>query len=411
MILIKNRKGVDEMNVRSYFTVFILALAQWVFSEEWVLDPALFETRFGSEISGCEFQEVLREEGVEIQFAQPMDLVLWKGKRTAIFLAVAPLVPYHLWVGISGQHSLDGCSSDDFEELAEAVWKARKALKETLGADAFLIFATDAPRTGKGCAGAGVEILPCISEGRAMDACEKTLLNDYMLFNRFCLREAIESEEAVAALRRALPELTPAVEPETPQGDWVQKIIRHQEALRQSLATIHAELAASGALRSGKLPLPLEEDGSVLENRINSFRCAFCEPKVIERQTVAEWKGVYVLMNHKPFSPFGNFLILPKRHQCGFDLAKEEAVPFWEAAVKIKRMLQEACPSGEVILYVQDGPAMGQTVPHTHMHVYVIPSPLKLHLTGIQHIRNRRPVIDEAEMRKACESHKNLFPD
>ena len=140
-----------------------------------------------------------------------------------------------------------------------------------------------------------------------------------------------------------------------------------------------------------------------------SINALFVIAKVIEKQIVSDWKGIQILMSHKPISPYGNFLILPKRHQCAWDLTREEAVASFEAVIALKKMFLETIGSNDWICYIQDGPAVGQTVPHTHIHFYILPDPLKSAISGLQHIHNQRPILSYEEMRTNCEKIKPLF--
>jgi diadenosine tetraphosphate (Ap4A) HIT family hydrolase len=66
------------------------------------------------------------------------------------------------------------------------------------------------------------------------------------------------------------------------------------------------------------------------------------------------------------------------------------------------RGLQELFKGSNWVFYVQDGPVAGQTVPHTHIHFYPIPSRAKLAMSGLQHMRNQRKVLSEQELRASC---------
>jgi hypothetical protein len=96
----------------------------------------------------------------------------------------------------------------------------------------------------------------------------------------------------------------------------VAKTHAHPEALHQSLQSIHDALIQSGALLEGEMPPLPPNMEKIHEIQIDFDKCAFCNPKVIQKQIICEWKDLYILMSHKPNSPYGNFLILPKRHQC-----------------------------------------------------------------------------------------------
>ncbi len=273
-----------------------------------------------------------------------------------------------------------------------------------------MIFTTEEPRIGKGSF-LEIGIIPSgFGKSRGvMDAVEKNALNEYVFYNQFSKQSVIQSPKTIAAIREKLQDLQPAVQPEIPQGRWTQKLTHHREALHQNLQSIHDTLAELGALIDGEMPpLPIKED-AVHEIQIDLDRCAFCNPKVIEKQIVCDWGDIQILMSHKPTSPSGNFLILPKRHQCAWDLTKEEAIASFEAVIALKKLVLESAESNHWICYIQDGPAVGQTVPHTHIHFFLLPDPLKYAISGIQHIHNQRPILSYEEMRTACEEIRPLL--
>jgi diadenosine tetraphosphate (Ap4A) HIT family hydrolase len=389
----------------------LLAFVDFLGASTWTLNRNVLEERLPPGVTTEELIRVLQNEDIEVHFETQPDLTLWKGKWTSISLSPSPFAPYHLWIAIDGRHTLHECTTDELAELYAAIWKARKAVSDTTGADGFMIFTTEEVRNGKGSASVGVEIVPSGFGGSQgiMDAVEKNALNDYVFYNQFSIRRVSQSPKTIAAIREKLQTIEPSIQIEQIQQHCSQKLLHHKEALHQNLQSIYDILAQMGALIEGEMPpMPLTEE-HVHEIQIDLHKCAFCNPKVIEKQIVCDWKQVYVLMSHKPVSPYGNFLILPKRHQCAWDLTKEEAIASFEAIIALKKMFLETMGSNHWICYIQDGPTVGQTVPHTHIHFYILPDPLKSAIAGLQHIHNQRPILTYEEMRASCEKTKPLL--
>ncbi|MBI3508503.1 MAG: HIT domain-containing protein [Chlamydiia bacterium] len=393
------------------FALFLLGLATIANAATWVFDRDILEQRLPLGVTIEELTSVLENEGVEVCFKEQEDLVLWRGTRAFISLAASPFAPYHLWIGVEGRKTLDECTTNELAELYEAIWKGRKAVAETTGATGFMIFTTEEMRNGKGTSSVGFEIIPSgfNENSGVMDAVEKNLLNEYVFYNQFPFRSVSHNPETVLAIRALLSTLEPEVVPEKPQGMWTQKFLHHAESIHQNLEWIHDILAQSGALIKGEMPSLSEETGKVHEILIDLDKCAFCNPKVIQKQVVYEKNGIYVLMSHKPISPYGNFLILPKRHQCSWDLTRDEAVESLKAVSALKKMFNETTGLNNWICYVQNGPTVGQTVPHTTLHFFILPDRLKLNMTALQHINNQRPVLSYEEMRANCEKVKQLL--
>jgi diadenosine tetraphosphate (Ap4A) HIT family hydrolase len=267
-----------------------------------------------------------------------------------------------------------------------------------------MIFTTEEMRNGKGSPWVGLEIIPSgFEENSIMDAFEKLALREYVFYNGFPARPISHSSEMLSTIREKLQTLEPAIEPEVLQGHWSQKLSHHEEALYENLRYTRNYLAQMGALVVGEMPPLPSISKTVHEMQIDLDLCAFCNSKVINKQIVCVWKDIQILMGHKPCSPYGNFLILPKRHQCAWDLTREEAIASFEAVIALKTMFLEKTGLSNWICYIQDGPAVGQTVPHTHIHFFILPDPLKSFVTDMQHIHNQRPVLSYEEMRACCE--------
>ncbi len=140
------------------------------------------------------------------------------------------------------------------------------------------------------------------------DAVEKIALNQDVFYNRVPARSVAPPPETLDAI----PEKPQILEPENPQSPWSQKLLHHERALYEDLQTTHSILAQMGVLIEGEMPSFTSLEENVHEIQINLDRCAFCNPKVIEQQLICDWKEIQILLNHKPVSFYGNFLILLK---------------------------------------------------------------------------------------------------
>ncbi len=132
---------------------------------------------------------------------------------------------------------------DELAELYTAIWKARKALRETIGAESFMIFTTEGMRNGKGSSWVGVEIIPSGFYGSdIMDAVEKIALNQYIFYNRFPARSISHSPETLAAIQEKLqilqPVLQPVLEPvlqsENLKSPEPEKLLHHERVLYEN---------------------------------------------------------------------------------------------------------------------------------------------------------------------------------
>ncbi len=115
--------------------------------------------------------------------------------------------------------------------------------------------------------------------------------------------------------------------------------------------------------------------GSDVELKTRSVvNCIFCRDAIISRQKVIEYKDIYVLYNvtKKPHAG-SSFLILPKRHtEKAYTLTKEDVENIGILKKALIHVLKNKFPGFQVVVYKQDAPSVGQTVPHTHDHVVAI---------------------------------------
>lgn len=90
----------------------------------------------------------------------------------------------------------------------------------------------------------------------------------------------------------------------------------------------------------------------------------FCNPAVIEKQSVLERKKIRVLYN---YAPIGNkhFLIVPKNHREDFRALTEEE--YIEAHQTVLFLIEKLAPVN-LYLFHKTGKEAGQSVPHWHWH-------------------------------------------
>ena len=96
--------------------------------------------------------------------------------------------------------------------------------------------------------------------------------------------------------------------------------------------------------------------------------CAFCDPRVLERQKFYEDDLVLALYTHKPVLP-GHCLVLPKRHVERFEqLTDQEITQMGKVIKKVDRAVTEVFSTSSYLLLQKNGIEVGQSVPHVHVH-------------------------------------------
>lgn len=99
------------------------------------------------------------------------------------------------------------------------------------------------------------------------------------------------------------------------------------------------------------------------------FPCAFCDPKVLDRQTVLETENFRVLADYAPIN-YGHMLLVPKKHVERLDdLDPELGIELFTLQRRVSRAFQELLHTQDTTLIEKNGYAAGQSVPHVHFHL------------------------------------------
>jgi diadenosine tetraphosphate (Ap4A) HIT family hydrolase len=132
--------------------------------------------------------------------------------------------------------------------------------------------------------------------------------------------------------------------------------------------------------------------------------CPFCNPDVIERQSVAETDKFHVLYCLTPATD-GNLLIVPKRHMTRFEeLEPDEAAELFKVIQKTQDVFKKYFGLSDYLLVQKNGKNAGQSVDHIHVHA--MPCPEKMDLTRVFLYR---PPITREEMKEAVQDLAPAF--
>lgn len=105
---------------------------------------------------------------------------------------------------------------------------------------------------------------------------------------------------------------------------------------------------------------------------MNDKNCIFCKiiKKEIPATIIYEDDLVLAFMDAMPINP-GHALVIPKEHdQYISNISPEAAARMFEVARKIDSSIRESGIRCDALnLMISDGPAAGQEVFHTHLHV------------------------------------------
>lgn len=96
--------------------------------------------------------------------------------------------------------------------------------------------------------------------------------------------------------------------------------------------------------------------------------CPFCNEAILQRQKVYENEDLFILYNYKPMVD-GHCLIVPKTHACFMhELSDEQRKRLLIPIAKLQEVSQEVFHTKDYILLQKNGPSVGQSVGHVHIH-------------------------------------------
>jgi len=100
---------------------------------------------------------------------------------------------------------------------------------------------------------------------------------------------------------------------------------------------------------------------------VTAINCPFCG--ICGKQPALEFSNCFAFLDAFPLSP-GHTLIVPKKHVASlFDLPAAEQQELWNAVARVREKLQGEFQPDGFNIGLNDGPAAGQTIMHTHIHV------------------------------------------
>ena len=97
--------------------------------------------------------------------------------------------------------------------------------------------------------------------------------------------------------------------------------------------------------------------------------CPFCDPKIIEAQSLYENRNVYVIHNIRPAN-MGQCVVVPKRHVANIrELTKDELIDLITAVQLVSKKYEEYLKPIGFNYGLNEGQYAGQMVEHFHFHI------------------------------------------
>ncbi|MCB1107712.1 MAG: HIT domain-containing protein [Chlamydiia bacterium] len=311
---------------------------------------------------------------------------VFESNQLTIYYPEFPRVPHHLAIALN-RPCIEGMTSVS-EEENQAIFGCIKKIAEIykeIHITGFVIAQYDHPQQGH-LNRYVVEIIPHLPGfNKVKNLADKVDCNRHVLFRHanispvICAaaREGIETSTLFwkdAFKRETLPLTTedititfPHVRYDSHEQDAKQILEQH---LTEILKDKGAEVDSTFISRNLSMPMEITGDLKVIE----VLECPFCDPAVLQKQHVFEYNGIKVIYNIRKGAKVGcNFLIFPKRHiEKVYGLSQEEIDTIGIVRKALVEVLRESHPDHAVITYIQDDPANGQTVFHSHEQVVSI---------------------------------------
>ena len=321
--------------------------------------------------------------------------LLWKDDEVSIYSARNPRVRHHIWVVLN--RPVDRFSEVLPEEaiaLRAAVNKVFRILRTHCGLPSAVIAQWNEPQPGQLAKRFTIEVIPPRAENiTAHNILDKAECNGYVLFRgQYTPSLPAPTEKEVAQdeplWRKALesPLEPPFLKERTPNAaePWIQ-IQASKNAAAQKMADWFFQILSEQGIEIERKSISSTIADEPLKTEVKA--CAFCLERIVSSQLIYESEFSYLLYNYKPSMPGMHFLIVPKRHVHSSDkLTEEEIQDMHELAIKLTQAFEQKMKRSDVKMYIQDGPSVGQTVAHSHMHILATPSsPLKDILFGMNY--------------------------
>lgn len=133
--------------------------------------------------------------------------------------------------------------------------------------------------------------------------------------------------------------------------------------------------------------------------------CPFCNPTIIEEQSILQAKYFNVIVDYEARSP-GHLLITTKRHiPAAQALTAEEWSEFAQILPKIVFLFENRFGTDQYVLLEKNGPNAFQEIPHVHFHLLPITTQTWQDVFDVWPKR-----LTPSEVQKECRAYIDLLP-
>lgn len=409
-----------------------LAYSLPLYHEEWILDKTQksgWEEFLATQNITLDYfvQTLANYRLASISFDQPDELsfrppslvstahpeMFFNDLNVEVLSPPSPRVRNHLWVVLKRPvSSFSEVTTDEAAHMRSTVHKILSILRSDFNLPA-VVAQWMQPQPGQLDGKFTIEVIPARSDSRgAANLWDKVECNSYVLFRGLFPPSLLpptleETAQDVAFWKTALQRdyRFPTDTKSDPIENWSVKQTKLDKAAARILDSVEQLLRMNGLSIERKSTRRRIPD---LEFTHRQQGCPFCTEKVIQSQMVIETDLSRVLYNFKPATLGAHFLMMPKRHLRTMECLREDEVRDLHAlALKLSKALQKKYGRSDIAMYTQDGPEVGQTVAHTHMHLMLTPKPLR-HLLFSLNYQKEKPLSTE-EMQEVVQEIRELL--
>lgn len=309
------------------------------------------------------------------------DFLIYANDLVSLCVPRNPRVPHHLRIVLNRPKStLTELSTEEATAMQAMLKTVATVLRERFETPDFVVARSNLMQYGQW--GVTMEIIPPRPDSRdVLNVADKIDCNRYVHYRHLPLPEYRyhisdqELETLVSDWKAAMRDAwwyaeEDTVVKSTPKS-WVQISTELDTAQAYLIDLFYSALELEGfaVRRDVHRPFPKGERMRIRE----MTGCAFCRHEVLDYQRVYEESGICILYNHVSPIEAGHFLVLPTRHCEQLEmLTAEECRTRHALEIALIAALEEEHGHGEVLLYTQNAPSVGQTISHTHDKVQVV---------------------------------------
>lgn len=338
------------------------------------------------------------------------EILIWEDDRLKIVCPENPLVPHHIQIQLKTCYSLySDVSDNDALKLERHASRITRILASEFGiSDTVIAFSEKGNHTKSDHIAYDI-IPPRPGSYDVLDNVDKIQSIQYLMFNHWSLPSPgvdiseKERHEIANKFKVALANNIPRrhqFHTSAPDYLWTQHQSNSAKAKRLLLDCFYHFLTMNGFIIDRYSNENEVEQEHLTTNSRQMQGDPFQDPLVLKKQKIISWNGMMLLYNYRSFGKAREFLIVPERSVIkAEELTDKERRARFEVIKAFQKSIEIYFNHENVKVHymTQDGPSVGQTVPHTHIKVMVNPD-INFLLYALEFNYNLAKTVSDDEM-------------